>query len=106
MPAAARHSSGYRDYDPAAIDRVRFIKHAQALGFTLDEIAELLALRVSAKTACPQVEAYAEHTIARIDEKVDQLNRMRAVLTHLAASCRRRDSTDECPILQALEEPA
>lgn len=105
VPAPDRRASGYREYGPAAVDRVRFIKHAQSLGFTLDEIADLLALRVSAETACAQVEAQAARAVARIDEKVDQLTRMRAVLTQLAAACQRQDLTGDCPILHALEHP-
>ncbi|HWZ58676.1 MAG TPA: heavy metal-responsive transcriptional regulator [Gemmatimonadaceae bacterium] len=104
MPAVERRESGYREYDPTAVDRVRFIKHAQALGFTLDEIGDLLALRVSADTACAQVEARAELAIARIDEKVDHLTRMRAVLGRLATACQRQDLTGDCPILHALED--
>ncbi len=104
MPATDRRSSGYREYEPAAVARVRFIKHAQALGFTLDEISELLTLRVGSNSPCARVEASAERAIARIDEKVDHLNRMRVVLTDLASACRRQDLIGDCPILQALED--
>ena len=100
----SRRSSGYRDYEPDAVDRVRFIKHAQALGFTLREIAELLALRVRSDRACARVEARAESAIARIDEKLLQLHRIRDALTQLVMACRTQDLTGECPILHALEE--
>jgi Hg(II)-responsive transcriptional regulator len=105
MPTVERRRSGYREYDPTAVDQVRFIKHAQTLGFTLEEIGELLALRVGAGSACAQVEARAEAAMARIDEKVRQLTRMRAVLGDLATACQRQDLTGDCPILHALEEP-
>jgi Hg(II)-responsive transcriptional regulator len=106
LPSPGRGSSGYRDYEPDAVDRVRFIKHAQALGFTLHEIAELLALRVRSDRACARVEARGESAIARIDEKLAQLHRIRDALTRLVTACRRQDLTGECPILHALEESA
>ena len=81
-----------------------FIKRAQELGFTLDEIAELLALRVHPGTNCDAVEAQAEHAIARIDVKVAQLDRMRTALGKLVGACRARRPTDECPVLETLEE--
>jgi Hg(II)-responsive transcriptional regulator len=105
LPAPARRRSGYREYDRGAVSRVRFIKHAQALGFTLDEIAGLLALRVDGKTACAQVEGRAEGAIGRIEKKITDLRRMRRVLTRLAAACRRQHLTGDCPILQALDAP-
>lgn len=104
LPSPNRRSSGYRDYEPDAIEQVRFIKHAQALGFTLHEIAELLALRVRSDRTCARVEARAESAIARVDEKLTQLRRIREALTQLVAACRRQDLTGECPILHALEE--
>ena len=103
VPAPARRASGYRDYDGGTVSRVRFIKHAQALGFTLDEIAALLALRVAADAACAPVEARAEGAIARIDSKIADLKRMRTVLARLATACRRQHLTGDCPILTALE---
>jgi DNA-binding transcriptional MerR regulator len=103
VPAPARRRSGYREYDGSTVSRVRFIKHAQALGFTLDEIAPLLALRVDADTACAPVEAQAKGAIGRIDAKIADLQRMRAVLSRLASACRRQHLTGDCPILNALE---
>jgi DNA-binding transcriptional MerR regulator len=98
MPATRRRASGYREYDPAAIGRVRFIKHAQALGFSLDDIGELLA-----DTACAHVQARAEQAIARLDAKMAELARMRTILVELTAACRQRNIAGDCPILLALE---
>ena len=56
IPPPPRTSSGYRQYDPAVLDRIRFIKRAQELGFTLEEISDLLALRVHDSRACSVVE--------------------------------------------------
>jgi len=98
IPATRRQASGYREYDSDAVGRVRFIKHAQALGFTLGDIAELLA-----NTACPEVQARAERAIARIDGKLAELERMRGILTTLTAECQREGLKGDCPILRRID---
>jgi DNA-binding transcriptional MerR regulator len=103
LPPPFRRASGYREYDAAAVERVRFIRHAQDLGFTLREIAELLALRVSGGSACRGVERRARETIARVDQQLVALKRMRAALLRLAEACRSRTPTGPCPILSAIE---
>jgi DNA-binding transcriptional MerR regulator len=105
LPAPSRCPSGYRDYDAATIGRVRFIRHAQCLGFTLEEIGELLALRVDSGAACPDVERRARATIARVDQQLVALRRMRRVLVRLAGACRSRAPTGDCPVLHAIERP-
>jgi Hg(II)-responsive transcriptional regulator len=102
LPSPPRTAAGYRAYAPDAVRRVRFIKRAQRLGFTLDEIGDLLALRVTPGASCEAVEAKARETVARIDTKMMELEQMRSALSSLAATCRGR-SADPCPILQALE---
>jgi DNA-binding transcriptional MerR regulator len=99
----ARRASGYRDFDSAAVERVRFIRHAQQLGFTLGEITELLALRVEGGAACADVERRARATIARVDRQVAALRRMRTTLVRLAKACRSRAPTGDCPVLSAIE---
>ena len=103
LAAPSRRASGYRNYDSAAVERVRFIRHAQDLGFTLAEIAELLALRVSGGAACRDVERRARATVARIDQQLVAFRRMRAVLVSLAKACSSRTPTGPCPILSAIE---
>ena len=98
-----RTAAGYRQYPADAVRRVIFIKRAQALGFTLEEIAELLALRTRADGACDAVEHQAEETIGRIDAKLAELARMRGALVRLATACRSAHLPDECPILAALD---
>jgi MerR family mercuric resistance operon transcriptional regulator len=95
--------SGFRHYPPDLIDRIRFIKRAQELGFTLEEITELLALRVEPATACDEVKQQAEGKIADIAEKIKTLQRMKKTLTGLVNACDKRTSTTECPILEALK---
>jgi len=104
LPPPPRTRSGYRQYPPDAVRRIGFIKRAQALGFTLGEIADLLALRIGPDTNCDAVVAQAERAIARLDAKMTEIRRMRADLAELAWRCHRREATAECPILEALEE--
>lgn len=101
-----RTPAGYRQYSEEAVRRVRFVKRAQGLGFKLDEIAVLLRLRVEPGSSCEQVLLEAEGVRARIDEKIDELQRVRAALSALAEACQTRGSLDGCPILDALEETA
>lgn len=98
-----RTPGGYRQYDPAAVRRIAFIRHAQELGFTLDEIAELLELRLDHVDHCEAVERRAHKAVARIDRKMAELARMRAALAPLLEACRARRPSDDCPILDALD---
>jgi MerR family copper efflux transcriptional regulator len=104
MPRPARSRTGYRQYRPEAADRLAFIKRAQDLGFSLEEIAELLALRVKHASACGTVEARARDKVVIVERKIAELKRMKRTLERLAAACQAREPTSECPILEALEE--
>lgn len=106
LPKAPRTASGYRQYDPEAVARLRFIKRAQELGFSLEEVAELLELRVEHGAACEAVEAKAKEKIAMVESKIGELQRMKAVLVELARACDLREPTSDCPILAALGEDA
>jgi MerR family copper efflux transcriptional regulator len=105
LPQPARRSSGYRAYDPESVHRVRFIRRAQDLGFTLGGIADLLALPEQSVAACEQVEARAAITLQRIDEKVRDLESMRGALSEYVTTCQRRRPLGECPLLRALDRP-
>ena len=83
--------------------RIRFIKRAQVLGFTLAEIVELLELEVAEDGSCGDVEAKAKRTIHRIEGKIEELERMRVALQELARSCSAGLATGDCPIIEALE---
>jgi MerR family mercuric resistance operon transcriptional regulator len=100
----ARRPSGYRDYPPTVIQRVRFIKRAKELGFSLREIAELLSLRVDARRTRADVRERATTKIAEIGDRIRQLEGMKRALEKLATSCIGEGPTAECPILEALEE--
>lgn len=102
MPEPPRRESGYRQYSEPDVTRIKFIKRAQTLGFTLKEIAELFSLRVDPDTTCGDVKRRAEVKIADMEEKIKALLRMKKALAKLASTCRGRGPTSECPILEML----
>jgi Hg(II)-responsive transcriptional regulator len=104
LPRPARSGGGYRQYEPETVSRLRFIKRAQDLGFSLEEIRELLALRIARTAACDRVEAKTRGKIAAVERKIAELTRLKATLDRLVEACHRRERTAECPILGALEE--
>ena len=100
----SRGESGYRQYPPGSLVRLRFIRQAKELGFTLPEIQELLSLRVSPTASCAQVQERIQAKIGSIQEKIRSLERMERALKGMAAICLSEAlSTSECPILDALE---
>ena len=100
----ARKKSGYRQYPPEAVLRLRFIKKAKEVGFSLKEIKELLSLRLDKAATCEDVRSRAEAKILDIEQKIQGLQRMKRALTDLTAACDGQGSASECPILQMLEE--
>jgi Hg(II)-responsive transcriptional regulator len=97
-----RRSSGFRKYTEEAVRIVRFIKHAQQLGFTLREIEELLQLRENRDRTCAQVRRAAEAKVADIDFKLSRLTAIRGALEVLVQSCRNKRAT-RCPLIEALD---
>jgi MerR family transcriptional regulator, copper efflux regulator len=97
-----RATFGYRHYPLDTVARLRFIKRAKELGFSLKEIKELLSLRVSPEVTCEDVRARAEAKIADIEDKIRQLQRMRRALVRLAEACQGSGPVRECPILESL----
>jgi len=99
----ARTAAGYRYYSSDAVARLRFIRQAKDLGFSLSEIKELLALRVAPGKSCADVRAHAEHKIADVDRRIASLKRVRGALMKLASACSGKGPVSQCPILEALE---
>jgi MerR family transcriptional regulator, copper efflux regulator len=99
----SRSIAGYRLFPDEAVKRLRFIRHAKMLGFSLEEIKELLALRVHSINTCDRVRERAQIKIADTERKIAALPQMRHVLSELVTACSRRRKTDECPILDSLE---
>jgi MerR family copper efflux transcriptional regulator len=102
LAAPARKASGFRLYGEDAIERVRFIRRAQDLGFTLQEIGDLLALWGDSEKSCGIVERRASAALERIDGKLLDLKRMRRGLSLYINACNRRQPLEECPLLSAL----
>ena len=105
LPKPPRRESGYRDYAPDDVRVVRFIKRAQELGFSLDEIEALVQLRGVRRGDRHRVRALAERKLADIDARIAHLQSMRDALEQLVSSCRQGGNA-ECPIIDALAAPA
>lgn len=106
IPEPPRTSAGYRQYGPDHVARIRFIKRAQELGFTLEEAHELLSLRAAPAADSGDVRRVAVDKIEEVRDKIRDLMRIEAKLEELVAACDGEGSTSDCPILHALEEPA
>jgi len=101
----ARRLSGYREFESEAVARLRFIKQAQRLGFTLREIKELLALKLDPDATRAQVRERAVAKIADIDKRIKELQRMKKALMPLIEACNGKGTLEGCPILDAIEKP-
>jgi Zn(II)-responsive transcriptional regulator len=102
LPLPQRSEAGYRLFAPAAAQRIRFIKRAQAVGFSLDEIRALLDLKFGADATCGDVRGMVDTKISDIDQKIAALQAMRDELTVLFDDCPGGDvPTEECPILES-----
>lgn len=103
MPKPPRSLSGYRLYPAEAVRRLKFIQRAKELGFSLREIKELLALRVSPRTSCAEIQQRAEAKIADMRAKIQSLQSMEKSLRKLTKACGGFGSVSECPILESLD---
>ena len=103
LPKAQRLRSGYRAFQPDAVRRIRFIKRAQELGFSLKEIKDLLALRATPKARCAEVRVRAEGKIRDIEAKIRALRSMKRALEKLVSECTGEAPASECPILDSLD---
>ena len=104
FPTPKRTAAGYRQYADEAVARLRFIKHAQDLGFSLNEVQDLLGLRVRHGAACDAVERRTRQKIEVVQQRIRDLQRMKRTLERLASACAARRPTDDCPILEVLED--
>src|SRR2546427_1298955 len=101
LPKPPRTPAGYRTFGTDAVKRLRFIKHAQELGFSLKEIKELLNLRVRPGSICADVRQKAEAKITDVDEKIRHLQEIKKALAQLTNTCSGRGPISTCTILQA-----
>ena len=104
MSKPPRSTSGYRLFPAEATRRIRFIRRAQELGFSLAEIRELLSLRVSRTTTSAEIKARAEAKIADINAKIRTLESMNKTLRRLTKVCSGCGPVSECPILESLDK--
>jgi len=95
--------SDYRDFDDDALLRLRFIRSAKALGFTLREIKELLDLRVLPGESCAEVKQLLEGKLADVEKRMQEMRRLRRMLRQFIAACGRRRAAASCPALWALD---
>lgn len=99
-----RSPTGYRSYPDDVVETVRFVKRAQKLGFSLDEIEELLALADGGPDDCDLARALAEARISQLAQRITDLQRMKQSLTDLVATCELPPARRSCPILTSLHD--
>ena len=102
IPPSARRESGYRDYAAADIHRLAFIRRARDLGFSMDQIRDLLRLWSDRDRSSAEVKAIALEHVAELEERARELNEMADALKHLASACGGNERPD-CPIIKGLE---
>ena len=103
FPEASRTESGYRQYADKEINTLRFIRQSRDLGFSIEQIRELLGLWQNRRRPSRQVKALAQAHIEELDLKLQELQAMKASLEHLVDCCHGDDRPD-CPILEALAQ--
>jgi Zn(II)-responsive transcriptional regulator len=100
LSPSTRLASGYRRYGDAELGRLRFIRRAKALGFTLEDIRELLSL--SNERSVAKVKRAAEAKLADVEHRIEELERIRDGLRTLVKACPGHGRAEACPILNAL----
>jgi Cu(I)-responsive transcriptional regulator len=103
FPEPNRTQAGYRQYTGKEVHTLRFIRHARDLGFSIEQIGELLGLWLNRRRSSRQVKALAEAHIKELEQKAQDLLAMKATLEHLVHCCR-GDDRPECPILETLAQ--
>lgn len=106
LPEAPRRLSGYREYDQDDVKRLRFIRRAKYLGFTLAEIRELLSLSEDRERGVRGVKDRAQMRLAEVERRIRELQEIQQGLKRLIEACPGHGPIDRCPILAALGEEA
>ena len=101
LPEPGRTSANYRDYGAAHLARLSFIRRARDLGFTLDQVRELLTLSDDRNRSCAAVDTVARAHLAHIDQKIADLRALRRELDELIGQCS-QGAISECRIIEAL----
>jgi len=103
LPAVARTESGYRQYGDADIHTLRFIKRSRDLGFSMEEIAELVGLWHNRRRTSASVKRIAEKHLGELEQRIADMQSMRNTLAHLVHCCH-GDARPDCPILDDLSK--
>jgi MerR family mercuric resistance operon transcriptional regulator len=104
MVKKPRSAGGYREYTPGDAIRIRFIRRAQDLGFTLREIKGLLDFYVSRDANCADIRDIAEAKVAEINAKIEDLNRMKKSLMRIVTACGSgKKAVSQCKLLECFE---
>jgi len=103
LPPTARAANGYRKFDQQDVRTLRFIQRARKLGFSVEDIQQLLSLWQDKSRASADVKALAMEHVGKIDRKIEQLESVKHAVMHLARRCH-GDQRPECPILSELAE--
>ncbi len=98
-----RNEAGYRQYPEDTPLRVRFIRHAKDLGFSLKEIQDLLSLKMGPDTTCSDVRRVARMKLENIEARIIAMKKMKMALSKLVEACAGIGPVGECPILDAIE---
>lgn len=103
FPEASRTESGYRQYTDKEVHTLRFIRQSRDLGFSIEQIRELLGLWQNRRRPSRQVKALAQAHIQELEQKLNELQAMKATLEHLVHCCH-GDDRPNCPIIETLAE--
>ena len=96
-------AGGFRDYPAATLGQIRFIREAQDLGFSLEEISDLMSLRADPKADCAQVQRRAEAKLAEVEDKIERLKGIGVALGRLIEACPGKGALGACSIIEAFE---
>ena len=102
LPNPPRSESGYRQFPEETLERVRFIRNAKELGFTLKEISELLSLRLVPNSTCEDVKKKAREKMREVEAKIKHLELIKTALSDLTAMCSKGPPASECHFLEVL----
>ena len=102
---AARAENGYRDYTETDVHKMRFVRHARGLGFSVEVCSQLLGLYEDKGRKSADVKAIAQEHLSEVDDKIKELQELRSTLSHLVDHCH-GDNKPDCPILEGIAEGA
>ena len=103
IPAARRSSGNQRQYTETHLDLLKFIRHSRALGFSLDEVRELLALREAPNRTCEEVDEIAKRHLVDVEQKIAQLQSLQGELKNMVGQCA-GGTVSSCRIIEVLSD--